>query len=175
MALTAEVLFINADYFKRYSQINGSVEESYMVSPVALAQDKYIQQWLGTDLYNKLKADIVAGTVTGNYTILLDTYVRRATMWWAMVEMLPSMHVRIDNGGLVIRTSEDTTPIGTDDLLRQMNMARDNAQYYSQRLVTYLCNNTTLFPEYSTNSNGDIYPTKKVYNQNGFEISSNNR
>jgi hypothetical protein len=175
MAITAEVCFINADYFKRYSQVNGSVLETYILPHVILSQEKYIQSYLGTQLYEKLKTDITAATISGDYAILLDTYVRKATLWWSMVDMLPSMHVRIDNGGLVIRSSEDTTPITRDDLFMEVNRARDNAQYYSARLVSYLCNNSSLFPEYSTNTGSDICPTKKVYSQSGFEISSNRR
>ena len=84
MALQAEVLFVNPDYIKRITNINASVEDSYLVPSVILAQDKYIQLYLGTDLLEKLKADISAGTVTGNYAILLDNYVRKATLWWTM-------------------------------------------------------------------------------------------
>lgn len=175
MAITPEVCFLNADYFKRYSQINGSVLESYILPHVILAQEKYIQLYLGTKLYEKLKADIAAGSVTGDYDTLLNGYVRRVTLWYSMVDMIPSMHVRIDNGGLVIRSSEDTTPISQDDLLMQMNRASDNAQYYAQRLVSYLCNNSILFPEYTSNTGSDICPTTKVYSQNGYVISNNNR
>ena len=175
MAITPEVCFVNADYFKRYSQVNGSVEEAYILPHVILAQEKYVQMFLGTQLYEKLKADITAGTVAGDYATLLDNYVRRATLWYAMLDMLPSMHVRIDNGGLVIRSSEDTTPITRDDLFMEMSRAKDNASYYASRLVSYLCNNTSLFPEYSSNTGSDICPTTRVYTQDGFEISSNRR
>ena len=55
MALTAEVLFVNPDYMKRMTQLNGGVEDAVMVPAIILAQDKYIQQYLGTDLLEKLK------------------------------------------------------------------------------------------------------------------------
>ena len=53
MALTAEVLFVNPDYMKRITQLNGGVEDAVMVPAIILAQDKHIQQYLGTDLLNK--------------------------------------------------------------------------------------------------------------------------
>ena len=61
MALTPEILFVNPDYIKRITNINGSIEDAYLVPSIILAQDKYIQLYLGTDLLNKLKADIQAG------------------------------------------------------------------------------------------------------------------
>ena len=92
----AEVLFINGDYMKRYSHLNGSVEESYMVSHIMLAQDKYIQSFLGTRLFEKLKTDIAGGTLAGNYEALVENHVRKVTLWWSMVEMIPHLYVRLD-------------------------------------------------------------------------------
>ena len=167
----SEVLFINGDYMKRYSHLNGSVEESYIVSHLLLAQDKYIQSFLGTRLFTKLKNDIAGGTITGNYQLLLETYVRKCTLWWGMVEMIPSLYVRLDNGGLVIRTSEDTTPIGTQDLHREIDRARTNAQFYTERMIDYLCNNSAFFPEYSLAEGAEMGAEKKAYFIGGMEIS----
>ena len=171
MALQAEVLFVNPDYIKRITNINASVEDSYLVPSVILAQDKYIQLYLGTDLLEKLKSDISAGTVTGNYAVLLDNYVRKATLWWTMVDLMPSLYVKIDNGGLAIRVSEDTTGISPDDLHRETERARTNAQFYTFRLYKYLCNNSSLFPEYSSNTGADMLPQPADYYQSGLSIS----
>ena len=107
MALTAEVLFVNPDYIKRLTQVNGGVEDSVMVPAIILAQDKHLQNYLGTDLLEKLKSDIAGAGPTGDYATLLDDYVRKATVWWSMVEMIPNLYVKLDNGGLVIRVSDD--------------------------------------------------------------------
>ena len=171
MALTAEVLFVNPDYMKRMTQLNGGVEDAVMVPAIILAQDKHIQQYLGTDLLNKLKADIQADTLTGNYEALVDGYVRKATVWWSMVELLPNLYVKLDNGGLVIRTAENTSAISEDDLHREIENARQNAQFYTTRLVEYLCANMTLFPEYTSNSGADMFPDSAVYFQKGMTIS----
>ena len=55
MSLQAEVLFVNPDYIKRITNINGSIEDAYLVPSIILSQDKYIQLYLGTDLLDKLK------------------------------------------------------------------------------------------------------------------------
>jgi hypothetical protein len=171
MALQAEVLFVNPDYMKRLTQLNGGVEDAVMVPAIILAQDKYLQQFLGTDLLNKLKADISAGTVTGDYATLLDSYVRKVTVWWTMVELLPNLYVKLDNGGLVIRTAENTGAISDADLHREIENARQNAQFYTSRMVDYLCANLSLFPEYTSNTSPDMLPDSKVYYQNGMTIS----
>ena len=171
MALTAEVLFVNPDYMKRITQLNGAVEDAVIVPSVILAQDKYLQAYLGTDLLNKLKADISGNGVAGDYETLLDSYVRKATTWWAMVELLPNLYVQLDNGGLVIRTAENTAAIGPDDLHREIEGARQNAQFYTTRMVEYLRQNVGSFPEYSSNTGNDMSPETQVYYQNGMTVS----
>ena len=42
MALTAEILFVNPDYMKRLTQLNGGVEDAVMIPAIILAQDKYL-------------------------------------------------------------------------------------------------------------------------------------
>tara|TARA_R110000782_G_scaffold7345_7_gene24785 strand:- start:121 stop:669 length:549 start_codon:yes stop_codon:yes gene_type:complete len=171
MSLEKEILFVNPDYLKRLTNLNGSVEDSYVIPSVILAQDKYLQQYLGTELLDRLKADVEGGTLTGDYLLLMDNYVRKVVCWWTMVDLVPSLYVKIDNGGLVIRTSDNTSSISPDDLHREVERARTNAQFYTQRLVSYLCDNTDLFPEYSTNSNGDMSPDREAYSQNGMTVS----
>ena len=171
MALEAEVLFVNPDYMKRITNLNGSIEDSYLIPSVIITQDKIIQQYLGTDLLAKLKSEVKAGTLTGNYETLMDEYVRKATCWWAMVDLVPTLYVKIDNGGLVIRNAENASPITENDLHREVERARQNAQFYTERLVKYLTNNSELFPEYSSNSGADMIPQLDTYNQNGMTYS----
>lgn len=174
MALQAEVLFVNPDFLKRLTNLNGSVEDSYIIPSVILSQDKYLQQYLGTDLLERLKTDVSGGTLTGDYLTLMDEYVRKVVCWWTMVDLVPSLYVKIDNGGLVIRSSDNTQAISPDDLYREVERARTNAQFYTQRLVSYLCNNSNLFPEYSSNSDGDMTPDSQAYSQNGLTFSGGN-
>tara|TARA_R110000744_G_scaffold46833_4_gene103377 strand:+ start:430 stop:993 length:564 start_codon:yes stop_codon:yes gene_type:complete len=171
MALTTEVLFVNPDYLKRLTNLNGSVEDSYVIPSVIITQDKIIQQYLGTDLMEALLSHIKNSTLTGNNEILVDEYIRKTVAWWTMVDLIPSLYVKIDNGGLVIRMAENTTPISPADLHREVERARQNAQFYTERLVSYLCQNSGLFPEYSTNSGSDMRPITETYNQNGMTYS----
>ena len=161
MSLTAEVLFVNVDYLKRLTNLNGSVESGIIVPSVILAQDKYLQQYLGTDLLNHLKANI--SSLTGAYETLMDEYVRKVVCWWTMVELMPNLYVRLDNGGLMIRTADNTQAITENDLHREIENARQNAQFYTERLVSYLCNNTSTFPEYTSNVSPDMSPALGEY------------
>ena len=67
----AEVLFINENYIKKYTTINGAVDPNLLYPAIYLSQDRWVGPFLGDDLLNKLKSDVANNTVAGNYLILL--------------------------------------------------------------------------------------------------------
>ena len=46
---------------------------------------------------------------------------------------------------------------------------RDIAEHYSRRFIDYMSFNNALYPEYNTNNNEDMYPTKNQ-NFNGWVL-----
>lgn len=171
MALTADVLFANPEYLKRTTNIGGTVDDAYIAPAMMLAQDQYVQAYLGTDLYEKLKSDISGGTLAGNYEILMDKHVRKVTAWWTCVELIPNLTIQVDNAGLVQRTPSNASPVTTSQMSFEMQRCRNAAQFYTQRMYQYLCNNSNLFPEYSTNDSQDMLPQSAYYTQNGYTIT----
>jgi membrane-bound inhibitor of C-type lysozyme len=137
---------------------------------IMTAQDKYLHQDLGTNLLNKLKAD--HPTFTGNYLTLVDTYVRKVVCFWSLVEMLPSLRVKINNGTLATHSTDDWQSITEGELKRLVDTHTSTANYYTQRLVDYLCDNSALFPEYNNNANNNVHPIRKVYG--GFSVKTSN-
>lgn len=172
MPLPQSVLFIDEDYIKRYSTINGSVDPTFLEPRLIIAQDKWIQPILGTNLYQTIKAAIVADNLSANQKTLLEDFIMRATLHWAILEILPSMLYKINNGALSTYNSEDSSPISRSELDRLVEEQRNNAQFYSERLIDYLCANSSLFPEYNTRtSNDQMCPIKgTVYYEGGMEI-----
>ena len=146
MAIQPEILLITEDYLKKYTAITDAVDPNIIRPAIYLAQDKQITNYLGTDLMNKIKADVSAGTISGDYETLLNDYVLKSLLWWTMVELYPSLLYKHDNGNLVSRQSEDTTPVTKGEMESLKEAARDNARYYTNRLVQYLCYNSSLFP-----------------------------
>jgi hypothetical protein len=176
MAIAPEILFINEEFLKKYTQLNEAVDTNLIRPAIYLAQDKYITLWLGTNLSNKIKDDISSGTLAGVYLTLLNEYIVKPTAWWTMVELYPMLMYKHDNGNLVTRQSENTTAITQSELSSLRDMARENANYYTQMLVDYLCANSGSFPEYSTNTSPEKTPLRVVNRQSQimFSRSMNN-
>jgi len=157
-------LFCNEDKLKSSTAINYNVDTAFLLPFLKIAQDKNMQVILGTDLYEKLEADIVGGTIAGNYKVLIDDYVQDSIIHYALVEALPFISFQIKNGSVTQKNSENGTAASKSDINWLIQKERDTAEFYGQRIVDYLCENSSLFPEYSSNSGADMNPISNAYN-----------
>lgn len=172
MPIPQEILLINEDYIKKYTPLTDAVDPNLIRPAIYLAQDKYLTNFLGTNLTIKLKADVSGGTLSGDYETLLNEYVLKVVLWWTMVELYPSLLYKHDNGNLVSRQSEDTTPVTKPEMESLKEAARQNARWYTKRMVDYLCYNSSLFPEYTNNTDNNIYPDSNPYGKSNFLITN---
>jgi hypothetical protein len=154
----ATALFINRTDLVKNSILDGNVDTDKFIQFIKVAQQIDIQNLLGTDLYNKISADIIAGTLGGNYLTLVNTYVQPTLIWFAQMNYIPFAAYQIKNGGVFKHSSETAQNVDKNEVDYLVGKAREYANYYSTRLVDYLCFNDNLFPEYNSNSDDDIYP-----------------
>ena len=232
----AEALLITRNDVVKFTAMNGNVDTDNFIQYVKIAQDIHIQNFLGTDLLQKLQAEIIlatsaiptaisitnAGTgyttatgVTTNggavdltlditavgglvtiadintagtgvkvgdtviidggnndaeiiidsvYTIptdynnLLVTYVKPMLIHWAMVEYLPFAAYTIANKGVYKHNSENATNVEKVEIDFLIEKERSIAQHYTERFIEHISFNNDKFPEYNSNSNGDMYP-----------------
>ena len=157
-------IFISPNRLKRDTPLSQSVDDN-LISPMILtAQDKHIWTALGTDLYDALRQDINVGApIMGNYKILLEKYIQPALVWFSFAEILPVLRVRFVNNAVTVMNSEQSTGASYEDIKPVINKSLDTAQFYRQRLIDYLCNNSTLFPQYTTNTGEDLDPETRNY------------
>ena len=155
----ATALFINRTDLVKNSILDGNrTDTDKFIQFIKVAQQIDIQNLLGTDLYNKISADIIAGTLSGNYLTLVNTYVQPTLIWFAQMNYIPFAAYQIKNGGVFKHSSETAQNVDKNEVDYLVGKAREYANYYSTRLVDYLCFNDNLFPEYNSNSDEDIYP-----------------
>jgi hypothetical protein len=156
----SKALFIDRELLIKKSPLNGSIDPDKLMQYIELAQDIYIQVQLGTDLYEKLQADIIAGTLTGNYETLLKTYVQPMLIHYAVVEFLHYAAYEVSNGGIFRHTPENSQNATKEEVDFLIAKQKRTAEFYADRFNDYITYNANLFPEFYTNSNGDIYPER---------------
>jgi|TARA_X000001382_G_scaffold70863_1_gene49390 hypothetical protein len=159
----AKALFIRRSDIVKNTALNSNVDTDKFIQFIELAQEIHIQNFLGTDLYDKISNDILGtggATLTGNYLILVNTYIQPMLIHYAMVEYLPFASYSIANGGVFKHQSENSQLVSKEEVDYLVQKEREYAEYYTQRFIDYMSFNQSLFPEYTSNTNDDIYPDK---------------
>jgi len=165
----AYVLFISEEKLKDSTAINLNVDVNLLLPYVRQAQKLYVEPKLGTDLYEALKTKITAGTLAGAYKTLVDGYIGDMLPNWAFYHAIPFLRFKIENGNIYSKVSETGTALSTEEAQHLREEIRNTAEYYTERMIEYVTNNTTDFPEYNTNSGAEISPDRNAY-YNGMNL-----
>ena len=156
------VLFISEDKLKDSTAINLNVDVNLLLPYVRQAQKLYVETKLGTNLNNKLKDLIIAGTLSlpanAAYKTLIDDYIGDMLPNWAFYHAIPFLRFKIENGNIYSKTSETGNALSTEEAQHLREEVRNTAEYYTERMIDYICNNNSLFPEYNTNTGSDVNP-----------------
>jgi hypothetical protein len=172
------VLLISEQKLKDSTAINLNVSTTLLLPYVLQAQTLYIEPKLGTQLYEHIKGLIQAGTIgnVGNaaYKTLLDDYISFVLINYSFYHAIPYLRFKVENGNIYSKTSETGTALTTEESQSLREEISNTAQYYTERLIEYIRNNTSLFPEYSTNSGADVNPDKNAY-YNGMNLERPNQ
>tara|TARA_R110000851_G_scaffold200119_1_gene351270 strand:+ start:2094 stop:2669 length:576 start_codon:yes stop_codon:yes gene_type:complete len=165
----AYVLFISEDKLKDSTAINMNIDVQFLLPYVRIAQKKYVETKLGSNLFEAIQGMISGGTIgnvaNANYKTLLDDYVADMLVHYAFYEVLPFLRYKVQNNNVVSKTAENSTPLTRTEAQDLRSEISNTAQFYTERLVDYLCNNSSLFPEYSTNTGADVSPDSNAYYQ----------
>jgi hypothetical protein len=160
----SKALFISLKDLKDNSIITGNTDGDKLIHYIEVAQDIHIQQYLGTKLYDKLQALIISGDISlpenSDYKDLIDNYIKAMLIWFTQMEYFPFCMFRMDNGGLSKHRGENDDFVGYGDIDRMVSKATARAEFYTTRFTDYMCNNSSKFPEYNQNLNGDMRPDR---------------
>ena len=157
----AKALLIGRKEMVRYTPISGNIDTDKIIQYIEIAQDVHIQQLLGTDLLEKLQADIVANSLAAPYS-KVAALVKPVLAQYAFIEFLPFSIYTVGNKGVFKHTAENAVDITHNEMAALKEAARDTAQFYAKRLHDYLCAHSNEYPEYTSNTEEDINPTRRA-------------
>ena len=157
----AQALFVTRKDVVKFTAMNGNVDTDKFIQYVKIAQDIHIQNYIGTDLYNKIQSDILASSLTGDYLSLVNDHIKPMLIHWSMVEYLHFAAYTVANKGVFKHNSENAENVSKEEVDFLIEKERNTAQYYTDRFVDYMSfNASSKFPEYYSNNNDDVYPDK---------------
>lgn len=158
----AEVLLISNKDLVKFTALNGNLDPDKTVHFIKIAQDIYIQQYLGSNLLNKLKTDYANNTLTSNYSDLITNYVKPMLIHFTAVEMYPFIAYSITNKGMYKHSAENSEVVSKNEVDYLVEKERKIAENYAQRFLNYMKYHFNLFPEYYNIYNEDIAPKMKT-------------
>lgn len=157
-----KAILITNDEIKRFSPIKGNLDDDKLSVYIEIAQEIHLQNYLGTKLYEAIQTYALTDTMPTDYENLIDKYIKPMLMRWALVEFMPFAPFTIANGGVYKHNSENSTTISDDEIRDLTSRYEIVAMHYTQRLVDYLCKNSTLFPEFNDNVGSDMRPSRNT-------------
>jgi len=167
--------FVTAEYIKETVSINENADDNKLLKLLLTCQNIYIEPILGTDLFDAIVSKIIAGTLTGNYKTLVNDKIAPCLAYFVFYEFIVENSYSVARGGVFKNTASNSQTANTDELTFLSQRQLDRAEHYMERLSDYLCNNSELFPEYSSNSDDDIRPIhSKSFHGIGLDIVTPN-
>jgi hypothetical protein len=157
----ANVLLISENKIKAFTNINKNVDVQAIRAEIGIAQDIHLQNLLGTRFYNHLLSQVNAtgNTFNNNELTLVNDYISPYLIQTAYFEMIPHLHLRTMNVGIVepggLEGGRNGVDIETMKYLRGIQKQRSD--FYQQRLQDYLLTGLgqNLFPDYLTQTTTD--------------------
>lgn len=186
---TYNVMFIDERALKEQSVLNDNIDMKILTPTIKLCQEKYLTKILGTALYVDLQNKIFAtvNNVSGSTQLnddekfLLNAFIQPTLVWLIMQDAPLYITYKFLNKGVATQSSDTSNPATLGEIQSFQNTARNNADWYTQKLMTHLIANQPLFPAYmQAKSYEDVIPDTRgyktgIYLGNGFGNNRNYR
>jgi hypothetical protein len=147
--MATKALFISEDYVKENSVIDENVDVKLILPAIVQMQDMKLQTALGTHLFKDLNNKIVAGTLSADEVTLIEDYISPMLLKWVMFELTTVLLFKYRNKNVSKSNSENSFAIDTDEMNYLIGKWQNDAEWYEQRLIEYLCQEVAKFPKYT--------------------------
>lgn len=157
------VLLITEQRLKDNTSINENVDSAELRFCISQAQQIFIQESLGTNLYEYILNLVKTGDIEDagkiKYKELLNNFITPTLISYSYYLALDNFFVKFVNVGLQSFRSEQSQPIGIKEFTYLKNSARDQAQFNDNLLRRHLVFNNSDYPQYTlTTNNGQLIP-----------------
>lgn len=171
-----KALLVTERWLVENSVINENVSYALVRPTLVKVQEMRVQPILGSTLYNEIATQVVSGTTTALNQTLLDDYIAPVIREWMYLELPHVLAFKTMNQGMVRRRSQDADIMDMGEMQRVIDKARNDAEWYSERLTRYLCENSTDYPLFENPGSGlDVIKPRKQNYTTGLNLRLNRR
>ena len=148
----ATKLLISENKLKAFTNINKNVDIDAIRAEIGIAQDIQLQPLLGGKFYDHLLAQIslTGNTFNADELTLVNEYISPYLIQIAYHEMIPHLHYRTMNRGIVEGDMESARGVDIETMKYLRSIQKQRADFYKMRLLDYLITGRgqNKFPDY---------------------------
>lgn len=157
------VLLVSEQRLKDQTPITENVQSSECRYGIQTAQNIFLQETLGTNLFEHILGLVSGGTIDSpsniKYKELLNNFIQPMVIAYAYYLILDNLFVKAVNIGLQQFQSEQSSSIGIKELTYLKDNAKNTAQFQDNLLRRHLVFNNQDYPQYTlTTNNGQLIP-----------------
>lgn len=133
-----EVLLIRPSEITQFTPMGGNVDVDKYTPCIYDVQRTVIRPLLGADLYDKIKTDFEADTLSGNYLILYTDYLKPILRHQSFAEYVEIGSYMVTNGGTYKHVPENSESVSKDEVQYLAQISRSKAQLYIEQVKHWL-------------------------------------
>jgi hypothetical protein len=148
-------LFFNEDYFHAVTPVDENQNYKLLRPVVWECQELYIQDIIGTPLYNELKDQWENNTMTALNLTLVQNYIAPCLANYVMKEGMTNMLFKMRNKSVMTDRSDFSDPVDFTSYKHLQNTYQERAEKYAGKIEDYLCANSVDYPLYTSYTSVD--------------------
>lgn len=148
----AELLLITPQEIAQTTVMGGNIDVDKYTFAIANVQLLVLEPLLGSELYDKIKTDFQASTLTGLYLELYNEYVKPILKNQTAGKYISVSSYTVDNGGIYTHQAENEVVPSRKEIEIFANEYFGMAQTYITRFYDWICKNP--LPEYKRHQDG---------------------
>ena len=158
MSYTPVVYFISTTYLRQQTPIEDNVDDTKLTPWIVQAQDTYLQEGLGETFYDRLKDGVQNNNLNSDEQSFMRNFVQPQVAQFAFYLMMPFINLKITNKSIAKEGSEFSTPAELTELKFLRSAVLDMAEFYKRRMIKYLLDHPSMFPQYNNPNALDNMP-----------------
>lgn len=152
-------LLLTPDELKANGFLNANVDNEYVVPAIEEAQLVWLRETIGDTLLEKLEELVDAEQIEGTvYDKLLEGYVKYYLKYKTLGILCMSVNFKVRNAGLIQQYGNEMNSVGIEETKYFANYIESKADFFRNRLTTYLEKNKKEIPEYKYSCNQITQP-----------------
>jgi len=143
------VILLKTDDITNATPLGGNVDIDRLVPAIKTAQDTNIRAIIGDALYQKIQSEFESGTLTGNYAILYNNYLKGMIIHLSTAYYLTYGAYVFGNKGAYKPSSENSTGLSKEEVDYVVKSQEKRYKDYKKQFYRWI--KTVSIPEYVHN------------------------